>query len=440
MHKYEGELMKKTMEIKKCVIEESSENLKVLQETKNETKMSLLNTTSELLKNVALKKDQITKEDLKQKFSDISIKNEQHFVDFYTKIEVLREDLKCALEESFKKNSSRMEQKNCEMASCQKNENDKKFGMLKSDLEKSLSKVHLDSFKEMSKLVNKNLKLENFEEFSKKMDKSLTELKSKRRASILQENSENSSLIELKTSIEESMEDLNKKISEKLEALSSLEPSVILELKDLRNEIEKNQSKKKSFSSIQKLLKKQPEIFKKDLEKFGETFAGNFDLTEILNTMEDLKQLTSSVPSTVLELNPKFDKMETQMQKSTEDLTTKLRVLEGSIIDKNTKTHQQSLEHIIKKFDMVESKFAVIRKYVKMLGNFDQNSICPSPSPSTSGSVGNLDFWVSLKETLWLGPVSKLNFLFIHLLICFPILTQHCQLLTTTQDLQHQPA
>ena len=382
MHKYEEELMKKTVEIKKCVIEESTENLKVLQETKNETKMSLLNTTSELLKNVALKKDQITKEDLKQK-------NEQHFIDFYTKIEILREDLKSALEESFKKNSLQMEDKNHEIASSQKTESDKKFGILKSDIEKSLTKVHLDSFKEMSKLVNKNVKMENFEEFSRKMEKSMTELKSKRRASMMQENSENSNLSELKTSLEQSINDLTEKISEKLDSLSSLEPSVVLELKDLRNEIEKNQNKKKSLSSIQKMLKKQPEIFKKDLEKFAE----NLDLTEILNTMEDLKQLTSSLPSTILELNPKFDQMETQMQKSTEDLTTKLRVLEGSIIDKNTKTHQQSLEHIIKKFDMVESKFAVIRKYVKMLGNFDQNSLCPSPSPSTSGSLGKLYFF-----------------------------------------------
>ena len=389
MHKYEEELMKKTVEIKKCVIEESTENLKVLQETKNETKMSLLNTTSELLKNVALKKDQITKEDLKQK-------NEQHFIDFYTKIEILREDLKSALEESFKKNSLQMEDKNHEIASSQKTESDKKFGILKSDLEKSLTKVHLDSFKEMSKLVNKNVKMENFEEFSRKMEKSMTELKSKRRASMMQENSENSNLSELKTSLEQSINDLTEKISEKLDSLSSLEPSVVLELKDLRNEIEKNQNKKKSLSSIQKMLKKQPEIFKKDLEKFAE----NFDLTEILNTMEDLKQLTSSLPSTVLELNPKFDQMETQMQKSTEDLTTKLRVLEGSIIDKNTKTHQQSLEHIIKKFDMVESKFAVIRKYVKMLGNFDQNSLCPSPSPSTSGSLGKLYFFSALPCTL----------------------------------------
>ena len=414
MNSFEDLLSKKTVELKKCIIEESTESLKVLQDTKNETKMSLLNTTNEILKNVPSKKEAITKTELKKIMENHGKnQNSADFIDLYTKIEVLKDDISKNFEDFLLKSK---------VSKPESPRIDDKISNLKSELEKTMFKVHLESIKEMSKLI-KTLNFEpNFKALETKVEKSMTETKFTNKINSLStemknsisestkeiknletkldktvtemkfmnkinslgsemKNSVSDCTLKISQKLDENHEDFAEKcdkICEKLETFNSLEPNLSSELKDLRSEIEANSALKK-IKSLSKSIKEISKIQKSpEFPDFDEKFAKlqeNCDknlnsASEILNSVEDLKQLTSSVPSTVHELSPKIEKIEACLQSTSEDLTTKLRVLEGSVIDKNTKTHQESLEHIIKKFDMVENRFAVIRKYVKNYQGF----------------------------------------------------------------------
>ncbi len=89
-----------------------------------------------------------------------------------------------------------------------------------------------------------------------------------------------------------------------------------------------------------------------NLNKIQEEVSKNVRASsEILNSVEDLKQLNSSLPQ---ELAPKMGQ-----------IAETLQAMQDKILSQNGQLQQQSLEEILKKFDLVESRFCVIRKYVK---------------------------------------------------------------------------
>ena len=80
-----------------------------------------------------------------------------------------------------------------------------------------------------------------------------------------------------------------------------------------------------------------------------------------------MKQTTSAC----YELGPKIDKNHGSIQKLQESITDKLNALQSDVVKECssvvTTTHQESFDHIMNKFELVENRFAVIRKYVKSL-------------------------------------------------------------------------
>ena len=93
--------------------------------------------------------------------------------------------------------------------------------------------------------------------------------------------------------------------------------------------------------------------------------------SEIINSVEDLKQMTSSIPGACYELGPKIEKNSDLIESSQEIICNKLISMQNDVIKECclvvSTTHQESFDHIMSKFDLVENRFGVIRKYCKLL-------------------------------------------------------------------------
>ena len=94
--------------------------------------------------------------------------------------------------------------------------------------------------------------------------------------------------------------------------------------------------------------------------------------SEIINSVEDLKQMTSSIPGACYELaRSKIEKNHDLIESSHETICNKLISMQNDVIKECclvvSTTHQESFDHIMSKFELVENRFAVIRKYCKLL-------------------------------------------------------------------------
>jgi hypothetical protein len=91
--------------------------------------------------------------------------------------------------------------------------------------------------------------------------------------------------------------------------------------------------------------------------------------SEILNSIEDLKQLTSSIPNACHDLGPKMDKLASGIDDIPDKIITNFTSLEDNVNQNADKTVKQSQKEVIaelcKKFELLDQRLAVIRKYVK---------------------------------------------------------------------------
>ena len=111
--------------------------------------------------------------------------------------------------------------------------------------------------------------------------------------------------------------------------------------------------------------------------------------SEILNSIEDLKQLTSSMPHTVNDLVPLIEKAVSDIQTFPDEVNNCFAGLEENLCANLEGRVKQislsSLKEIADRFDTVEQRLLVIRKYAKHGGNGGGGQ-CDSASTSNEGA------------------------------------------------------
>ena len=131
------------------------------------------------------------------------------------------------------------------------------------------------------------------------------------------------------------------------------------------------------------------ECFNKMLEEMSK----QTDISsEIFNSIEDMKQLTSSMPNTFHEFIPQVEKMSKRVHEMPDEAFMALleeticRNMSGRIEE----VHQNFAQELFAKFDCMEQRIAVIKKYVKygQSGGPISDSCSAPDTPSAPGGVG----------------------------------------------------
>ena len=93
----------------------------------------------------------------------------------------------------------------------------------------------------------------------------------------------------------------------------------------------------------------------------------NFNLSsEILNSIEDMKQVTSSIPNNYNDLIPNVEKVVSKCASEFMEQLNDMKSESKGILEES----QNHNSNVMKRFDIIEHRFAVIRKYVKqIIGN-----------------------------------------------------------------------
>ena len=111
--------------------------------------------------------------------------------------------------------------------------------------------------------------------------------------------------------------------------------------------------------AICKSLFLRPDMDKKFVKVTDEVGKAIRAASEIINSVEDLKQITSSIPGACYELGPKIEKLQCCIKNSEAAICAKLTSTQDEMIKEcstvMTVTQQESLEHINSKFDLVEN-------------------------------------------------------------------------------------
>ena len=90
----------------------------------------------------------------------------------------------------------------------------------------------------------------------------------------------------------------------------------------------------------------------------------NFNLSsEILNSIEDMKQVTSSIPNNYNDLIPNVEKVVSKNLSDFMEALNEMKSESKGILEES----QNHNSNVMKRFDIIEHRFAVIRKYVKQI-------------------------------------------------------------------------
>ena len=128
---------------------------------------------------------------------------------------------------------------------------------------------------------------------------------------------------------------------------------------------------------IQNDVKIQDKNFQFQLTKISKTSDGgrtqdnnldliekNFNLsTEILNSIEDMKQVTPSIPNNYNDLIPNVEKVVSKCASEFMEQLNDMKSESKGILEES----QNHNSNVMKRFDIIEHRFAVIRKYVKQI-------------------------------------------------------------------------
>ena len=128
---------------------------------------------------------------------------------------------------------------------------------------------------------------------------------------------------------------------------------------------------------IQNDVKIQDKNFQFQLTKISKTSDGgrtqdnnldliekNFNLSsEILNSIEDMKQVTSSIPNNYNDLIPNVEKVVSKCASEFMEQLNDMKSESKGILEES----QNHNSNVMKRFDIIEHRFAVIRKYVKQI-------------------------------------------------------------------------
>ena len=128
---------------------------------------------------------------------------------------------------------------------------------------------------------------------------------------------------------------------------------------------------------IQNDVKIQDKNFQFQLTKISKTSDGgttqdnnldliekNFNLSsEILNSIEDMKQVTSSIPNNYNDLFPNVEKVVSKCASEFMEQLNDMKSESKGILEES----QNHNSNVMKRFDIIEHRFAVIRKYVKQI-------------------------------------------------------------------------
>ena len=177
--------------------------------------------------------------------------------------------------------------------------------------------------------------------------------------------------------LENAIKSLEDKILSLDEDLNQNQKVVSDMLNDVFNEI----SQKPNIKEIENSHKNSQDVLEERLisnylkhaaKIFDEMGKQNGLHSEILNSVEDLKLLTSSTPNTVHDLFPLVEKIGGDISKIPDDIGNYMAGLEENLcinlITKIKGIHKTSLQAIFGRFETIEQRMAVIRKYVKYGG------------------------------------------------------------------------
>ena len=128
---------------------------------------------------------------------------------------------------------------------------------------------------------------------------------------------------------------------------------------------------------IQNDVKIQDKNFQFQLTKISKTSDGgrtqdnnldliekNFNLSsEILNSIEDMKQVTPSIPNNYNDLIPNVEKVVSKCASEFMEQLNDMKSESKGILEES----QNHNSNVMKRFDIIEHRFAVIRKYVKQI-------------------------------------------------------------------------
>ena len=150
---------------------------------------------------------------------------------------------------------------------------------------------------------------------------------------------------------------------------------------DMLNDVFNEITQKPSIKEIENSHKNSQDVLEERLinnylkhaaKMFDEMGKQNGFHSEILNSVEDLKLLTSSTPNTVHDLFPLVEKIGGDISKIPDDIGNYMAGLEENLcinlITKIKGIHKTSLQAIFGRFETIEQRMAVIRKYVKYGG------------------------------------------------------------------------
>ena len=164
----------------------------------------------------------------------------------------------------------------------------------------------------------------------------------------------------------------------------------IKSFKEDKNVLLKEFDKRLDDFKVTEILNEMKTDLKDDINKNNDKKSA-----EILKIMVEMKQIATTLPDSFPKLEPKLEEMEKNLKEHT---LAKLTTVEFNLMKETSNTmistQQESLEHLLKKFQTVESRFAIIRKYIKSIPevlkhelNVPKTLVDPQSEPSNENDT-----------------------------------------------------
>ncbi|CAB4058929.1 unnamed protein product [Lepeophtheirus salmonis] len=282
------------------------------------------------------------------------------------------------------------------------------FQSLKKLIEELIDKVNLDESQNMQQLLDstQTIILEMFSKELKKAEKNILEIGTSLEGHLEKNEARNTQVLsemdegfkfrfdQVESYLNTQFKDVDQKIKDISDVCSAKtiigttkknnkkgeQHFIGVDFTAKLSEIEKKMLSEKEFKSLMDELSKYQKLS-----------------SEILNSVEDLKILTSSTPTAIHEIVPKIEKIHSIILDIPNEFLTAMAATEENLclnLDAKMKDqHQLTLQEIFDKFDHMDSRMAVIKKYAKhgplptnAVVQLSSSSSTPAPSTHSQGT------------------------------------------------------